>query len=106
MNRTLWPLLVLAAAMLGGCNTPCVHPAFADERKIQEPRIVGAWTGTGADDKTVYRVSGSADGYVMAMQTGDAKDELRFDVSFAQLGTHRFVDATPVREQREGVEHQ
>src|SRR5215831_18616698 len=96
MSRSLWSVVLVAAAVLTGCGTPSVHAIYSKDKEITEPALVGAWKAADASDKTTYEVKRDGDAYRLAVTvTGDqgAKPErYEFEVHLVQLGSFKFAD--------------
>lgn len=95
--------LIVAAAFLGGCSTPSVHPIWSKDKDLADPALVGAWAPAEKDAKELYTVTRQGDAYHLVYKKTEKPEETReFDVRLVKLGASRFADVTmPESAQRE-----
>ena len=103
MNRTILPMLLLAAAALAGCETPSTQPLASEDKRITDAALIGTWQ---AEDKAFYTVSPEDDHYLVVIDNRDAPNLHLWNLEMRpiQLGKYRFADFQAAEKERRAIE--
>jgi len=103
LNRTILPLLLLAAAVLAGCETPSIRPLASDDKRITDAALVGKWRSEEGD---TYTVQVKDDHYLVVIKDHNKLigDKWNLEAQSIQLGKYRFVDIRVAKKERDTVD--
>lgn len=111
MKRIALIVAALAAAIVGGCSVPSLHPIYTSDKLADDEGLAGTWLSD--EGETVLRVSRSARG-VFAVTVAGLNDDpqeqerpMTLTAHLVDLGGARWADLTPDESSRErlGKEH-
>jgi hypothetical protein len=103
LNRTILPLLLLAAAVLAGCQTPSIRPLASDDKRITDAALVGRWQSEEGD---TYTVQVEDDHYLVVIEDHDKQIDHKWnlEVQPIQLGKYRFADISVAKKERDTID--
>jgi hypothetical protein len=97
-------MLLLAAAVLTGCETPSIQPLVSEDKRITDAALVGTWQ---AGDDQIYTISVEDDHYRVVVEDRDQPVQTwNLEMWPIQLGKHRFADLRAGGKEIRAVEDQ